>query len=188
MDQFDLFLTFTEPLEEAGISYMATGSVASMLYGIPRFTHDLDLVLDVHGKDLNLIEKAFPPDEFYCPPAEVLRIEARRAQRGHFNLIHHETGLKADIYLYGNEELQAWGLQRKKRIDLPTGSGIWVAPPEYVILKKLHYYREGRSEKHLQDIRGMFEVSADLIDMDFIRVSVVKKYLEPEWSALNLKQ
>jgi len=186
MEQFELFLTFTQPLEEAEISYMATGSVASMLYGIPRFTHDLDLVLDVHGKDLRLIETSFPQEHFYCPPTEVMRMEAGRSQRGHFNLIHHETGLKADIYLYGKEELQAWGLQHKRRIDLPTGSGIWVAPPEYVILKKLQYYREGHSEKHLQDIRGMFEVSPDLIDLDMIRTFVSDKYLETEWKALNL--
>jgi len=123
MDPFDLFLTFTHPLEEAEIPYMATGSVASMLYGIPRFTHDLDLVLDVHGKDLSLFEALFPLKDFYCPPAEVVQLEARRAQRGHFNLIHHDTGLKADIYLFGREELQAWGLKHKRRIELPTGSG-----------------------------------------------------------------
>lgn len=186
MDPFDLFLTFTQPLEEAEIPYMATGSVASMLYGIPRFTHDLDLVLDVHDKDLSLFEAIFPLKDFYCPPAEVVQLEARRAQRGHFNLIHHDTGLKADIYLFGREELQAWGLKHKRRIELPTGSGIWVAPPEYVILKKLQYYREGKSEKHLQDIRGMFEVSAELIDMEFIRKSVKEKFLETEWKALEV--
>ena len=30
-----------------------------------------------------------------------------------------------------------------------------VAPPEYVILRKLEYYREGGSEKHVRDFRAM---------------------------------
>ncbi len=32
MDQVELFLVFTRPLEQAGINYMVTGSVVSMLY------------------------------------------------------------------------------------------------------------------------------------------------------------
>jgi hypothetical protein len=35
MPQADLFLLFTEPLERAGLSYMVSGSVASMAYGEP---------------------------------------------------------------------------------------------------------------------------------------------------------
>jgi hypothetical protein len=41
---------------------------------------------------------------------------------------------------------------------------ISVAPPEYVILRKLEYFREGGSEKHLRDIRIMLETSGDEID------------------------
>ena len=35
--------------------------------------------------------------------------------------------------------------------DLP----VRVAPPEYVILRKLSFYQEGGSEKHVRDIRGV---------------------------------
>jgi len=164
MEQIDLFLLFTRPLDHAEVPYMATGSVAAMLYGIPRFTHDLDLILDLRGTPIVEFESYYPSTHFYRPPAEVIRMESRRAQRGHFNLIHHDSGLKADIYLFGKDDLHAWGLERRRRIDLSDGEGIWLAPPEYVLLRKLQYYREGHSEKHLQDIRGMLEVSADLID------------------------
>ena len=34
-----------------------------------------------------------------------------------------------------------------------------VAPPEYVVLRKLEYYREGRSAKHPADIRAIREVT-----------------------------
>ncbi|MBX2977361.1 MAG: hypothetical protein KF721_14645 [Ignavibacteriaceae bacterium] len=51
---------------------MITGSVASIIYGEPRLTHDIDIVLTIPK---NLIEKLsglFPLDEFYFPPIEIL--------------------------------------------------------------------------------------------------------------------
>ena len=40
--------------------------------------------------------------------------------------------------------------------------GLHVAPPEYVVVRKLEFYREGRSAKHLRDIRSMLAVSPEL--------------------------
>jgi hypothetical protein len=99
MDQTDFFLLFTTPLDRVDIPYMATGSVAAMMYGVPRFTHDLDLVVELSRSAQTQFEQLFPDSEFYRPPDEVIRIEASRGQRGHFNLIHHDSGMKADIYL-----------------------------------------------------------------------------------------
>jgi hypothetical protein len=42
----DLIPLFVEPLERSAFPYMITGSVAAMIYGMPRLTHDVDLVLD----------------------------------------------------------------------------------------------------------------------------------------------
>ena len=36
---------------------------------------------------------------------------------------------------------------------------ISAAPPEYVVLRKLEFYREGRSTKHPADIRAIREVT-----------------------------
>jgi len=185
MEQTDLFLMFTTPLEEAHIDYMATGSVASMMYGIPRFTHDLDLVIVLPADRTVCISTGFPADRFYCPPAEVLLIESRRPRRGHFNLIHHETGFKADVYIHQTDELETWGLQHKTRIDLAEGQGLWVAPPEYVILRKLEFYREGTSQKHVNDIVGMLEVSGDRIDRAVIQEWVHRRNLQPQWDEVT---
>jgi hypothetical protein len=39
----NLFSLFTNPLNENQIDYMVTGSVAAMVYGEPRLTHDMGL-------------------------------------------------------------------------------------------------------------------------------------------------
>jgi len=181
MEPGELFLLFIRPLEKAGLNYMITGSVASMIYGIPRFTHDLDLVLDIPPANIERFSAFFPIDEYYCPPREVLLTESRRRQRGHFNLIHHQTGYKADVYLFGYDELHQWAMGHRHRLSMKSEIGVWIAPPEYVIIRKLEYYQEGGSEKHLDDIRGMLEISGEQIDRRIVNDWVDEKGLASEW-------
>ena len=72
-----------------------------MFYGEPRLTNDVDIVVSLAEAELPGFEAAFPDAEFYRPPREVLLVELGRSRRGHFNLIDHRTGFKADIYLAG---------------------------------------------------------------------------------------
>src|SRR5438876_8666595 len=92
MPEADLFLLFVRPLNRAGIRYVVTGSVAAIFYGEPRLTHDVDFVMFLSDADIPRLAEVFPSAGFYLPPAEVLATEARREQRGHFNIIHVETG------------------------------------------------------------------------------------------------
>jgi hypothetical protein len=78
MFETDLLLLFIRPLNELGLPYVVTGSVAGVLYGEPRVTHDVDLVLAMPGKDVERVSQAFPEEDFYCPPIEVLLAEAIR--------------------------------------------------------------------------------------------------------------
>ena len=151
MPEANLFLLFTQRLNALGVAYMVSGSVAVIVYGEPRLTHDVDLIVVLDREHIAKLAEVFPSAEFYCPPTEVIAVEAAREQRGHFNIIHHETGFKADVFLNGRDPLHAWGLARARRLEV-EGQALVVAPPEYVILRKLEYYREGGSEKHLRDI------------------------------------
>ena len=171
---------FAIRLNQAGVPYVITGAVASIIYGEPRLTNDVDLVVLMRTGDVGNFVQAFPSEEFYCPPPEVLRIEVKRSHRGHFNLIHHESGMKADIYLAGEDELHRWALAHKRGILL-EGDQVWVAPPEYVIVRKLEYYREGGSEKHLRDIAGMLALSSEEIDFKQLDGFVQRYGLEKEW-------
>jgi len=153
----NLFALILAPLEAAGLDYMVSGSVAAMNYGEPRLTNDIDLILALSPTGVSQLESAFPETEFYRAPTEVIQTELGRAQRGHTNIIHHATGFKADVYFRANDLLHAWAWPRRERITIEQGLEAWFAPPEYVILRKLEYYAEGRSEKHLNDIRSMLE-------------------------------
>lgn len=181
----NLFLIFTERLERLGVSYAVTGGVAGIIYGEPRLTHDVDLVLALASADeVRRLCQAFPDEEFYCAPEEVIRVEAQRTQRGHFNIIHHDSGFKADVYLAGREPLHAWALAGRRPVEV-EGQRLWAAPPEYVIVRKLEYFREGGSRKHLDDIQAMLEISGDSIDRELLATKIAELGLGAQWEAVN---
>jgi hypothetical protein len=178
----EFLLTFIRRLNLTQCPYMITGAAASIIYGEPRLTNDLDLVLDLKKSEIPGFAQAFPLEEFYCPPEEVIILEIGRSVRGHFNLIHHETGFRADVYLAGKDPLHHWALANRKSVQMEDQT-FWVAPVEYVILRKLEYYQEGQSEKHLRDIAGMLEVSDAQINAAWLEEQIAARRLQKEWQA-----
>ncbi len=164
----ELIDTFIRPLISTGLPYAVTGSVASMAYGEPRLTNDIDLVLEIKTKDIPRLTQAFPEADFYLPPAEVIATEIVRGNRGHLNIISQHSLLKADIYLVSGDPLHHWAMQNVRSLDI-EGLPVAFTPPEYLIIRKLEFYREGGSEKHLRDIAAMLDESSTLIDHTFLQ-------------------
>ena len=167
----DLVTLFVAPLNDLGIPYMVTRT---------RFTRDLDVVMTLGPADADRIAAAFPAADFYVPPREVMREESARPEHGHFNLIHHDTTLKADCYVAGRDPLHAWAVPRRVRHDV-GGVPVWAAPIEYVILRKLQWHRDGGAARHLDDVRAMLRVSGDDLDGQALGDWVTRLGLEEEW-------
>ena len=184
MQEINLFLIFLERLKDSGIEYMVTGSVASIIYGEPRFTHDIDLVLSLYADNIEKLVSVFSPEEFYCPPMEVIREESIRKKGGHFNIIHHKTGFKADVYPIGEDELHVWAMAGRRKIKIED-CDVWLAPPEYVILRKLEYYKQSGSSKHLSDIGKMLEISGNNINLSELKQKVTECNLTVEWQKIK---
>jgi hypothetical protein len=182
MPEPELCLLFVRPLNQLGVRYVISGSVAAMLYGEPRLTHDVDFVVVLRKDDIGPLQEVFAAPAFYLPPAEVIALEVAREQRGHFNVIHAETGFKADFYTSGRDELHAWAFRHARSLNY-RGEPVSVAPPEYVVVRKLEYFREGGSEKHLRDIRAMMAVSGAQLNRPELDDWVARRGLEKEWRA-----
>jgi hypothetical protein len=183
MPEPDLIELFVRPLNDLGIRYLVSGSVAAMLYGEPRVTHDIDLVVFLRHTDIARLPTAFPPPEFYVPPPEVIGAEISR-ERGSFNIIHADSGLKADLYTAGRDEIDAWAFRNAKKYSI-KGTTIGLAPPEYVIVRKLEFYREGGSEKHVRDIRSMLAVSGDQIDKSELNEWIQRRGVQEQWQKIQ---
>jgi hypothetical protein len=178
MAESELPWIFTVPLEAAKIPYMIVGAFATLTFGAKRTTDDIDLVLGLLLKDVARFEQTFPETQFYRPPRETLVTEIGRAERGHFNLIHHATVERADCYLIGRDALQHWALKNRRRVEW-KGRQCWVAPPEAVILKKLEFFREGESQKHVRDIEKILQLME--VDRIFIEEHVERLGLREQW-------
>jgi hypothetical protein len=184
MPEIDLFLLFVRPLQRARIRHILTGSVAAIFYGEPRLTLDVDLVVFLNDKDIAKLADLFPSSDFYVPPPEVITAEAQRKQRGHFNILHLPTGFKADLYMTGRDELEAWAFRFQRSVQFANET-IALAPPEYVIIRKLEYYREGGSEKHLRDVRSMLAVSGEQLDQSALQDWIHRRGLQSEWKLVS---
>src|SRR5262245_38059804 len=112
----DEIALFAQRLGTIGADYMITGATAAILYGQPRLTNDIDVVVALLDEQVPKLISAFPESEFYVPPESVIRVEQSRALRGHFNILHYASGYKADIYLAGNDPLHLWALPLRRRI------------------------------------------------------------------------
>ena len=100
-----------------------------------------------------------------------------RQTHAHFNLIHHQSGLKADCYPFTGDPLHQWALDNRQTISLGENRRICLAPVEYVIIRKLEFHAAGGSEKHLRDIRNMRALQEESINQEFLTTELTKRRL-----------
>ena len=141
---------FADKIERLKINYMLTGSMAMMSYSVYRFTADVDVVVELESRDAQKIIETFEPD-YYVPHNSVRRaIDSRRM----FNVIHRETAFKIDCVLKKNDAFQKNAFDNRKRIDF-YGRDIWIITKEDLIISKLWWAKESRSEKQLNDVKNL---------------------------------
>lgn len=178
MRPIDPYRNFLRRLESLGLPYCITGSIAAGVYGEARLTKDIDFVLLLRAADIPRLRECFPDDQFYIPPTETLIVEVLRTHRGMFNLIDHDGIARADVFIANRDPLHQWALENRRREDF-DGDPAWLAPPEYVILRKLEAYREGGHEKHPFDVSRMLETCE--VDRTFIQIQVERLGLREQW-------
>jgi hypothetical protein len=181
--QREFFELVVRTLEDLGIPYMVTGSVGAMLYGEPRMTNDMDVVLELTPSWIDPLLSRFPPAEFCSPPHEVVLDEIHR--RGQFNIIHSGSGSKVDLILRKTTDFAEEEFSRRRPCTFTEEVDCQSASPEDIILSKLLSFREGGSEKHLRDIRGVLGVMGDAIDREYILRWVGRLGLTRVWERVR---
>ncbi len=166
-----------DAFETLQVPYAVVGSMASGVWGEPRMTLDIDVVARF-GNNVEQFCKRFPDDQFYVsvPAAE----DAVR-RGGQFNVIDNLSGQKIDVMTLADTPWSQGQLSRRRQVQLIEDVEGYVAAPEDVILGKLLYYRDGGSDKHLRDIRGIFAASSEIIDHTYLEHWVVELGLAEAW-------
>ena len=182
MGPYELLQEIVKVLERLHIPYFVTGSVAAMAYGEPRLTNDIDIVAIVKKEHILLLVKAFPQDKFYI--SEEMIQEAIESS-GQFNIIHPSSGLKVDIMIPKETPFNQSRFERIIKIHPSENYEASFASPEDVIIKKMEYYKEGQSEKHLRDILGILKISQKDIDLNYISKWVRLLKLDEIWNEIK---
>lgn len=176
----DLMQRVADFCETQAIPYRVVGSMASIAYGEPRLTIDIDIVAEFKLQDLAALAAAFPFPEYYLSEDA-----AREAilQRRQFNIIHPSSGLKVDLFVPPATEYARTEAQRIRRITNPGKYSAWFGSPEDILLNKLIYYQlsDGVSEKHLRDIAGMMKLLREKLDRDYVAEWAEKLGVTAEW-------
>ena len=181
MNQGEFFSFVIDVLEELDIPYMITGSVASMAYGEPRLTLDMDVVVDLCERQAEEFCRKFGGD-FY---KDLDSIFAAIRQRDHFNIIHMPSGSKIDFYQLKDDSLSQQMFLSRRQESFREDKMASFSRPEDIIINKLIFYKEGQSEKHLRDIQGMFQISGDQLDLAYIDKKTKELNLYSCWEKLK---
>lgn len=181
MNQAELLRYAARVLADLRIDYMIGGSQAAVYYGEPRFTRDIDILAELRLDQLPALIARFPEDEFYVS-ADAAR-EAIQT-RGQFNIIHPGSGLKIAVFVNNRTDYDRLRLRRRQLLPLLPGQDAYFARPEDVILYKMVYFQEGRSDVHVRDILGILRVSGPIVDNAYIREWAGRLGLSDVWAAI----
>lgn len=182
MQLTDLLRHTVNHLDHLGLDYLVTGSVATIAYGEPRFTNDIDIAIDLPIERVTAFCAGYANEEFYLS-AEAIS-EAARTKR-HFNVIHPGAGYKIDFILLTDSEFDRSRRARGRAVNALPERTVSFASPEDVILKKMVFFQEGGSEKHMRDIAGVLRLGKVAIDRSYIYDWAVRLGLTDLWEVVQ---
>lgn len=182
MSQQELLIGVAAALDVRGIAYMLTGSIASSLFGEPRMSHDIDVIVQISPGEALALSSSFPPPRYYLDDEQSIEETIRRASM--FNLIDTHTGDKVDFWILTASPFDQSRFQRRRRVSV-FGSTVWVPSPEDIILAKLRWADlSGGSEKQFQDAIGVFDVQHEGLDMRYCEEWAGRLGVTPLWERL----
>lgn len=166
---YQVVLPIVEALEDNSIAYYIGGSVASIAYGMPRSTMDVDIAVDIAPKQLAPLLARLAPLGYIDEPA------AQDALRfgGTFNLIPFSGPAKIDFFLPKRRPFDQAIFERVRYVTLHDNAPrpIALPSPEDIVLLKLEWYEAtNRASLHQwPDVLGVLQGQAEVLDRVYLQ-------------------
>lgn len=155
--------------EKLSIPYYIGGSIASSIYGIARATMDVDIVADIDTHHIPALKQHLENDYYMDEDM----IKEAILNKSSFNLIHLETVLKIDVFIYKDDPYQRNAIQRKLKDTLEENSDttFYFSSPEDIIINKLIWYKMGGevSDRQWLDVTGVIKVQGESLDKSYLK-------------------
>lgn len=152
----DAFAYVITVLNNLAIPYLVGGGWAISVWGTPRLTHDVDLVVDLPLAQIPAFCAQFPADQYYIDPA-AMRDQFRQPASpslGMYSFYHHLSGLKIDLFpLRHTDAIQVAEFSRRVLMPILPGQTAVVCTAQDLLVQKLRWYQLGgrRSERQFED-------------------------------------
>lgn len=160
----ELLYKVADILDKLNMTYAITGGFAVAVWGNPRYTADIDIVIKLKSEKIDaLIEMLSAVDENVYISRQA--VEEALERKNEFNFIHSDTGLKVDFWV-GNSDDPELKERRAKEIN---DRKIYFVAPEELILNKLSWYQQSEISKHLEDIKTILNNSELDLDLDYVK-------------------
>ena len=160
----ELAIEVISACEAEQLDHMLTGAFAYNFYGIPRATKDVDIVVDVTGKNKikDLIERLAPKIEFLGQ----VQFDTLTWGKRHIGTPANDSTLQIELFELFEDSFVQSQFKRRKRLALPQILiETWIPTPEDIIVQKLRW---GRA-KDLDDARDVLAMEdPDALDMPYI--------------------
>ena len=158
-----------EAFEDLSIAYYIGGSVASITYGMPRSTMDVDIITDMQAHDIDPLIARLSPLGYLDTTA------AREAvyYRSSFNLIPSSGPAKLAMFVSKGRPFDQSVFDRRRYLDIsPDAPRPYALPsPEDIILLKLEWYEATNraSIDQWPDILGVLQSQDTELDRAYLR-------------------
>jgi hypothetical protein len=157
--ELDVLGIVGDRLTARGIPFMLTGSFAMAHYAAPRMTRSLDIVVALQPQDVPQVVAAFSADFYIDADAVMAAIASERL----FNLMHYGSGIKVDLIVRKSSEYRVLEFSRRRHVEM---GAIRTWSREDLILSKLVWARDARSELQLRDVAQLL---SGPVDDDYLR-------------------
>ncbi|MFZ4811169.1 MAG: hypothetical protein ACOYL9_07480 [Ilumatobacteraceae bacterium] len=161
----ELLQLVTGRLDDIGIAYMVSGSAASSVYGEPRTTRDIDIVVAVDTDSLTALFDSFATDDVYVDRPATKSVEVEPGAM--FNVIDLLDGWKVDLVVRKDRPFSRAEFDRRSMVDV-LGCRVTIASAEDVLLAKLEWSKAGASSRQFDDAVGIVRVQRDQLDMAYL--------------------
>ncbi|MBI4118884.1 MAG: nucleotidyl transferase AbiEii/AbiGii toxin family protein [Parcubacteria group bacterium] len=169
MEQIDprhLLVKIAQILEGLEIPYFITGGMAVLVWGRPRFTADIDILIEFKVADVDKLEAALNAlGETGYVDKDAMREALLR--EGEFNFIDGNTGVKVDFWILKKNSFDVFRMKRRVARDI-LNQRVYFISPEDLVLNKLLWYQESQSSRHLEDAESVFKISGENLDKDYL--------------------
>lgn len=187
MDLKDIVKKLAQIFEEQKISYLITGGVAVTIWGAPRYTADVDLVVEIAERDkiqqlAEALKRAFP--KAYIDTCQALDAWERKSE---FNVIESVSGVKIDFWLAKGEFDKA-RIKRAWAKNIKGKMVKFISPEDLIISKLIWSKKAGGSWRQIDDVKSVLAVQGKELDFDYLKLWIGKLGLEGEWVKLDMKK